>query len=173
MSGKERREEIVNIIRSVNKPVSGTFLAERFDISRQVIVQDIALLRAEGYDIISTNRGYVIHSSPCCTRIVKVCHNDSEIQTELELIVDCGAVIRDVFVNHKVYGTIRAALNIASRLDVELFLEQIASGKSTPLNNITSGYHYHTLEAQSEEILNLVERRLSEHGFLIEKKNQD
>lgn len=169
MKCEERRKEIIKLIKSSIVPTSGTVLAKHFHISRQVIVQDIAVLRAEGYNIISTNRGYILHASPLVSRVVKVAHSDSEIADELNSIVDCGGIIKDVFVNHKAYGELRAPLNISSRRDVETFLEQIRTGKSTPLKNITSGYHYHTIEAKSLETLDIVEKTLERKGYLIKK----
>lgn len=59
MAGEERRQEILKYIEESKKPVSGQKLAEIFHVSRQVIVQDIALLRAGDREILSTNRGYV------------------------------------------------------------------------------------------------------------------
>lgn len=169
MKCEKRREEIINIIKNSMVPTSGTVLAEHFHISRQVIVQDIAVLRAKGYNILSTNRGYILNSSPYISRVVKVSHTDNEIADELNSIVDCGGTVKDVFVNHKAYGELRASLNISSRRDVEAFLEQIRTGKSTPLKNVTSGYHYHTILAKSEEILDIIQETLQNKGYLIQK----
>lgn len=170
MDCSKRREEIINIIKNGKLPTSGTALAEHFHISRQVIVQDIAILRAEGYSILSTNRGYILNSAHSISRVVKVFHTDNETKDELNSIVDCGGTVKDVFVNHKAYGELRAPLNISSRRDVEVFLEQIRTGKSVPLKNVTSGYHYHTIEAESDEILDIIENILEEKGYLIKKK---
>lgn len=170
MTGIERRIEIINILKSQSKPLSGTLLAKKFNISRQVIVQDMAILRAEGYDIISTNRGYLIVSPPSISRVIKVSHSDDDIEKELNTIVDCGGTVIDVFVHHKAYGTVRAPLNITSRHDVDNFVTQIKSGKSTPLKNITSGYHYHTIMAKSDDILDIIENKLDSIGFLVQKK---
>ena len=59
MDAKTRRKEILNIIKYNMEPVSGSALAKKLNVSRQVIVQDIALLRAENNDIISTHKGYI------------------------------------------------------------------------------------------------------------------
>lgn len=168
MKGTERRQEILNTLQNSSQPVSGTDLANKFTVSRQVIVQDIAVLRAADYDILSTNRGYLINSVPSVTRIFKVSHTDDEIRDELNTVVDCGGKIIDVFVNHKAYGELRAPLNISSRRNVESFINQIISGKSTPLKNITSGYHYHTVAAESENVLDIIEKMLRSKGYLIE-----
>ena len=166
MDGTERRKQILQMLTESAGPVSGTRLAKEFSVSRQVIVQDMALLRANGTEIVSTNRGYLIQKSPQSSRVFKVHHDDDLVAAELCLIVDCGAVVRDVFVYHKVYGTVRAELNIRSREDVRRFTEQIESGRSSLLKNVTSGFHYHTVQAEREEILDLVQKRLQENGFL-------
>lgn len=165
MGGAKRREEILKIIMKNESKISGTALAEIFDVSRQVIVQDIALLRAEGYDIISTNRGYLCKEKKH-SRIVSVYHDDARLLEELNLIVDNGAKVEDVFVRHSVYGELHADLSIDSRKKVVEFMSSIETGISSPLNKITSGYHYHTITAETEEILDVVEQELKEKGFL-------
>ena len=167
MTGEERRNEIIETIKNSITPVAGGKLAERYDVSRQIIVQDIALLRAAGYDIFSTNRGYYIRQPKSMTRVYKVSHTDDEMEDELNTIVDMGGKVIDVFINHKVYGRIRAELNISSRRQVAEFLETIYSGKSSPLKNITSNYHYHTVEADSEKTFELIEQALKEKKYLI------
>lgn len=168
MTGSNRRQEILKNIKESDRPVSGSKLAKDYDVSRQVIVQDIALLRASGYDIISTNRGYVLEGQTCAERVFKVRHTDEQLETELCTIVDLGGQVKNVMVNHKVYGHIEAELGITSRRKVKEFLEDIESGKSTPLKNITSDYHYHTVTADSEETLGLIEEELRKLGFLVE-----
>lgn len=168
MTGSDRRQEILKNIKESDRPVSGSKLAKDYDVSRQVIVQDIALLRASGYDIISTNRGYVLEGQTCAERVFKVRHTDEQLETELCTVVDLGGQVKNVMVNHKVYGHIEAELGITSRRKVKEFLEDIESGKSTPLKNITSDYHYHTVTADSEETLGLIEDELRKLGFLVE-----
>ena len=135
-------------------------------VSRQVIVTDIAILRAEGSDIISTSQGYLTPEVRECKRIFKVHHSREECETELNLFVDCGAIVKDVFVSHRAFGVLRGELDIRSRLDVQDFLESIRSGKSTLLSSTTEGFHYHTLLAPSEKVLDTIENRLWELGFL-------
>lgn len=167
MTGDIRRPEILECIRKSRHPLSGTELAKQFKVSRQVIVQDVALLRVAGHDIVSTNRGYLLQMPQAHQRIFKIFHGESEIVDELYTIVDIGGKVIDVFVNHKVYGQIRADMKIHSRRDVTAFMEEIRSGKSSPLMNTTSGYHYHTVEAESREVLDLVESALKEKGYLV------
>lgn len=166
MNGEERRKQILLILTKADKPVSGLALAEKFEVSRQVIVQDIALLRANGTAIFSTNRGYLLEQNGEVSRVFKVIHTDDEVEDELTTIIDCGGKVVDVFVYHKVYGVLRAEMNIKSRRDIQNYRNGITSGKSTLLKNVTSGYHYHTITAESEEILDLIQEKLQERGFL-------
>ena len=166
MAGEKRRQEILRYIEESEKPVSGQKLAEIFHVSRQVIVQDIALLRAGDKEIFSTNRGYICREKKRAVRIFRVFHSDERIEEELNLIVDWGGKVEDVFVDHEVYGELRAPLNISSRMQVRKFLEEIRSGKSRPLKNITSGYHCHTVWSDSEEVLDRIQESLKEAGIL-------
>ena len=166
MKAGERREQLKKILAQSAVPVSGSALAKILSVSRQVIVTDIAILRAEGFEIISTSQGYITPEIKQCKRIFKVHHTREECESELNLFVDCGAVVKDVFVSHRAYGVLRGELDIRSRLDVQAFLESIRSGKSTLLSSTTEGYHYHTLLAPSESVLDTIENRLWEMGFL-------
>ena len=167
MTGTERRTKIVELIQNSEKPLSGTALAKQCDVSRQVIVQDIALIRASGYDIISTNRGYIIQEPLVRERIFKVNHTDEQLEEELYSIIDLGGTVVNGMVNHRVYGHMEAELRINSRRKVEAFMEDIRSGKSSPLKNITSNYHYHKVAADSEETLDLIEEALRQKHFLV------
>ncbi len=169
MKGTERRQEILRLLSGSGTPISGASLAEHFSVSRQVIVQDMALIRAGKHEIISTNRGYLLNAPAHVTRVIKVYHSDEAIADELNTIVDLGGIAVDVSVCHRVYGCLRADLNVSSRRDVQKFLDEIKSGKSSPLKGLTSGYHYHTISADSEETLDLIERELDRKGYLCKK----
>ena len=166
MKGNERREKIIQELNKANAPVSAGNLAARFGVSRQVIVQDVALLRANGENIQATSSGYLLDRPEECSRVFKSYHTDEKTEEELTLCVDLGGCVRDVFVFHRAYGVIRADLNISSRLDVRRFLQDVSSGRSSMLKNTTSGYHYHTVTAESEEILDLIQETLMQKGFL-------
>lgn len=166
MSGEERRGKIIQALKNSDKAVSATTLAKEFDVSRQVIVQDVALLRANGKNIFSTNRGYLIQEDEETTRVFKVQHEDDEVEKELTTIVDLGGTVEDVFVYHKVYGVLRAEMNIKSRMDIRNYMEEIRSGKSSLLKNVTSGYHYHTVRAERVEILDMIQEELKKKGLL-------
>lgn len=166
MKADERRKEIVNLLLSKKEAVSGRDLAAKFGVSRQIIVQDISLLKACGHEIFSTHYGYVMQSSPLCEKVLKLYHSKEQTEDELNTIVDLGGTVVDVFVWHKVYGKVSAPLNIFSRLHVKQFIEGVRSGKSTELMDITGGYHYHTIRAETEEILNLIENALNQKNYI-------
>ncbi len=167
MKVNERRKAIVTFLLSEPNPISGATLAERFGVSRQIIVQDISIIKASGYEILSTHNGYIIHKTPLVERIFKVHHTTEETENELNCIVDLGGTVVDVFVWHKVYGKITVPLNIFSRHHVKQFIEGVRSGKSTELMTITGGYHYHTIRADSEEILNNIQQELETRGLIV------
>ena len=168
MTGPERRTAIINQIKTSSAPVPGKALAAQYEVSRQVIVQDIALIRAAGHDIISTNRGYILHESHLVERIFKVKHTDDQVEDELYTIVDLGGRVRNVMVNHRAYGKMSAPLRIRNRRDVAVLLENLKTGKSTPLMNVTAGYHFHHVTADSQEILDEIEEHLRQKHLLAE-----
>lgn len=168
MTGSERRTAIIGQIEKSRGPIPAKKFADMYDVSRQIIVQDIALIRAAGYDIISTNRGYILNAPVKVSRVYKVRHTDDQVEEELCAVVDLGGCVENVMVNHRVYGHIEAELHVNSRRKVAEFMEDIRSGKSSPLKNITSDYHYHTISADSEEVLELIDNVFREKGFLVE-----
>lgn len=172
MDGEIRRQRILEDIQKSGTPVSGTRLARNYEVSRQVIVQDIAVLRAAGNEIVSTCRGYICQESRQARRTFRVVHTDEEIAEELNTIVDFGGTVEDVYVKHNVYGDLRAALGIRTRKQVLDFVERIKKGKSSPLKNITSGKHFHTVSAENEEILDAIEEELRKKQFLDERKEK-
>lgn len=173
MSGELRREKMLDILRDAKSPVSGTALAQKLQVSRQVIVQDIALLRAQKKEIISTCRGYIMGKHAPCQRIFKVHHSDEQMEEELNLYVDFGGKVEDEFVYHKVYNVIRVEMGLKSRRDVVEYIEKLKSGISKSLKDVTSGYHYHTVTADSEEVLDQIQEELRKRGFLAELRDYE
>ena len=166
MNGEERRKKITSILESSDEPVPGHTLGHELNVSRQVIVQDIALLRSAGHPIASTNRGYIMGGKAQAIRMFKVKHNADQMRTEMDAIVDLGGCVIDVAVNHRTYGFISAPLDVKSRRDVSRFIEDLDKGVSQPLSALTDGYHFHHVSAHSNEILNEIEISLSDLGFL-------
>lgn len=166
MKAQERRKTIINILLSEDRPIPGGELSEKCGVSRQIIVQDIAVLKGQGFDILSTHNGYLVQKSPFKDRVFKVKHSTEQTEDELSTIVELGGTVVDVFVWHKVYGKMSAPLNIFSELQIKQFIEGIRAGKSTELMNITGGYHYHTVRAEKEDILERIAEVLSEKGYV-------
>ncbi|MDO5422373.1 MAG: transcription repressor NadR [Eubacteriales bacterium] len=172
MDGAARRQELLNILSRSQKPVPGVELAKELQVSRQVIVQDIALLRAGNEEILSTNRGYLLQKKQQeAVRIFKVQHTVEQIEEELNSIVDLGGQVQDAFVYHKIYGVVKVALKIKSRREVKEYLTDLENGISSPLMKITDGYHYHTVVADSEKTLDLIQETLNQKGFLAPLRN--
>ncbi len=168
MNVNQRRKEIINLLLASKTPISGGELSKNFNVSRQIIVQDITILKGLGYEIISTHNGYVLQKSPLVERVFKLKHSKDQTEDELNTIIDLGGTVVDVFVWHKVYGKISAKLNIFSRLHVKQFLEGVRTGKSTELMDITGGYHYHTVRAESEEVLDKIEKTLLSKQYIVD-----
>ena len=170
MDGAKRRVKIIEMLEKGNTPLSGTVLAAEFGVSRQVIVQDIALLRAIDKNIISTNKGYLLYNKhqEFCKCILHVKHSNEQMREELNCIVDAGGRILDVIVEHEVYGLIAVDLIINSRKDVEEFMKKITENKAKPLKELTCDEHFHTVEADNKHILAEIKRSLKEKGFLLD-----
>lgn len=173
MGGNERREKIIEILKNSDRPVPGVELAGMLDVSRQIIVQDMALLRANGAEITSTHKGYVLTPIEGASRVFKVIHTEEQVEEELNLYVDFGGKVEDVFVYHKIHGVIKVDLNIRSRMDVKRYMEDISTGKSTQLMKLTSNYHYHTITADTEEILDMIQEELTKRGFLAQLQDYE
>ena len=172
LDGTTRRKAIVEYLDSKSSPISGTELAKHFGVSRQIIVQDIALLRAENRNILSTNKGYIsFHPQDKrsgYTAVVMVKHSAEQTLEEMRSIVDYGGSILDLSVDHDLYGHIRVDLLINDIQDAEEFCEKMTYSKSKPLKELTGDCHYHTIKAPSEKALELIKQELYEKGILIE-----
>ena len=166
MNTAERRREILMLLQNADTPIAARTLASRFGVSRQVIVQDLAVIRASTQGILSTTRGYVMQQDVSCTREFKVRHSQEQAAEELTLIVDCGGRVKNISISHRVYGRVSAEMDIRSRQDVNEFITALNNSNSSALSNATSGYHYHLVEAASEERLDLIEEQLKKAGFL-------
>lgn len=169
MSGIERRSEILRILAEADSPVSAAALAAKFSVSRQVIVGDIALLRAAGTEVSATPRGYVLpqpQEGITCT--VACIHGSEGIEKELQIIVDNGCSALDVMVEHPVYGVLSGQLSVSSRYDLNEFMKTVAKYGAKPLSDLTDGVHFHTLKCPSREALERVLEELKREGILME-----
>lgn len=171
MNTNERREILRKKLAESVKPMTGTALANELGVSRQVIVGDIGILRAMGIKVYATPQGYVIPNqidteSEALIATIACSHDKQGVAKELEIIVDNGGKIRDVIVEHPLYGEIRADLMISSRRDINSFLDGMERSGAGPLLVVTGGLHLHTIEVPNEEILREIERELKENGIL-------
>lgn len=169
MDGKQRRERIAALLDS-QAPITGTELARRLGVSRQIIVQDVALMRAENKNILSTNKGYLLYDRAnfrgSCWRVFHVRHTTQQVLDELTTIVELGGQVLDVSVEHELYGQIRVDLIITTRSDAEEFAGRLAASSGAPLKALTQDDHYHTVTAASERLLDLIEQELLRKGYL-------
>ena len=169
IDGNQRREAILEDLSKENSILKGVQLAKKYGVSRQVIVQDIALLRAQGTSIISTAEGYMLHDLKPDTskRVFCVAHNESLIEDELNTIVDYGGKVLNVLVNHVVYGDITVDLMLKNRKDVKNFMKKLEDIEFVPLMALTNGEHYHVVEAETIDILDSIEQALIDKGYLV------
>ncbi|RWR11158.1 transcription repressor NadR [Siminovitchia fortis] len=170
--GEDRREWILNYLKNSSGPVTGTALAEKSNVSRQVIVGDITLLKARNEPIIATSQGYLymrIGNQGLAERIIACRHDRSQAEQELNIIVDHGVTVKDVTVEHPVYGDLTASIMVSNRKDVQAFLKSIRKTNASLLLELTSGLHLHTLTAPDEQMILNAEKALHEAGILAEE----
>lgn len=162
----DRKERIMQEIKKSSKPISASTLAKICGVSRQIIVGDIALLRASGIHIIATPRGYILDTTQGLCKTIAVKHIQEQMADELYTIVDLGGEIIDVIVEHPIYGQITGKLHLSSRYDVDQFLEKVKSSTAKPLSKLTDGIHLHTIQYPNEETLCRIEEVLLHKGYL-------
>lgn len=173
MKANERRQKILDSLSQVTDPISASRLAKDLGVSRQVIVGDVALLRANGSDIISTPRGYVLTQSLYSSQFIGkiACKHDlSTTQQELDIIISKGGIVVDVEVEHPVYGMLTAPLNIKTEEDIVNFMGKIEILHASLLSTLTQGIHVHTISCQNKEIFDDIKMSLSQEGFLLEER---
>ena len=168
MDGDERRKEIIKMLMNTSEPLSGRKLGEILKVSRQVIVQDVALIRAQGLDIIATARGYILYRDTDRNkqRIMLVQHNFNGMGVEGSTVSDLGGVSRKVMGEHPIYGEMIGNMMIKTKRDAEQFIRDIQREDTYPLMKLTNGIHMHTIEASSEKILDEIETELNQKGYL-------
>ncbi|ULT55813.1 transcription repressor NadR [Neobacillus drentensis] len=170
--GEERRSFILQQLKDSSEPLTGSELAAKTKVSRQVIVGDITLLKAKNEPIIATSQGYIYlktsSSTPTFERTIACKHSPADTEKELNLLVDHGVLVKDVKIEHSVYGDLTASVMVANRHEVKRFMENITSTKASLLSELTGGYHLHTISASSLEVLDQAEQALKKEGFIIE-----
>jgi uncharacterized protein len=168
-AGDERRRRIFAWMERRRGPVRGSELAKQFDVSRQCVVQDIAILRAGGAEILATPQGYRLpDQTKLAHREILACdHPANRTEEELHILVDHGVKILDVIVEHPLYGELRGSLMLESRADVQDFLQRMRAKKASLLSSLTGGVHLHTVEAHRAEMVTRAKAKLRERGFLL------
>jgi hypothetical protein len=168
MNAAARRAAVLAALQAADAPCSASRLAAQFGVSRQIIVGDIALLRAQGEAIAATPRGYVIEqSSAWLVRTVACCHSAQDMERELCCIVDNGCIVRDVIVEHPIYGQLTGQLSLRSRFDIQQFVSRASQDDVTPLSALTDGIHLHTILCPDEASFLRVRQALDDGGFLL------
>lgn len=170
MTAEDRRRRIIEFLESSSVPVTGAELSSLLQVSRQVIVQDVALLRAQGAKLVATPQGYIIpnNQSPTARTFVIACqHSLDETEEELNLLVDHGLKVIDVVVEHPVYGEMRGLIMVESRRDVKEFMSRVQQTGASLLSSLTKGVHLHTVECSRSCVLEEAKSALKDKGFLI------
>ena len=168
--GEERRQLILKWLLESDEPITGNELSTKTNVSRQVIVQDISILKARDHQIFATSQGYM-YLKPKTTSMVRqviACqHAPKETEEELMIFVDHGVTVLDVIVEHQVYGELTASLRISSRREVQNFIDKITKTNASFLLELTEGTHLHTLEAESQKQIEDACEELKKRGFLL------
>jgi len=169
MDADLRRKHVLEKIKQQTKPMSASLLANELNVSRQIIVGDVALLRAQGHEIIATARGYMIPNFNDTNRFLGkvVCkHSPNDMQDELATIVDLEATVVNVLVEHELYGEMTGNLNIATQNDVAAFIKKANSAKVKLLSELTMGMHLHTIACRDKAHFEQVKNALDLKGYL-------
>ena len=167
MNTLERRQRILEYLRAADRPLSATLLAQKLSVSRQIIVGDVALLRAGGEAVTATPRGYVLERPrEGVVGAVACIHSSEDMERELTLMVDQGCTVENVIVEHPVYGQLTGPLELSSRYDVREFIRKVEENAARPLSALTGGIHLHTLRCPDQETLDRVTAELERAGFL-------
>lgn len=167
MDAASRRQAILDRLRAADRPVSASSLAAEQNVSRQIIVGDIAILRAGGAEISATPRGYVLpQATDGITRTIACRHTLAQTGQELDILVDNGCTVLDVIVEHPVYGQLTGQLHLSSRYDVGQFLQKVSRSGARPLSALTGGVHLHTILCPDEAAWHRVRAALDQAGFL-------
>ena len=168
-AGAKRRRRLMDWMRTQSRPVPGSALARHFHVSRQCLVQDVAILRAAGEEILSAPQGYRLPGAQTSAhRAILACkHAPERTEEELQILVDHGVRVLDVVVEHPLYGELRGALMIESRADIQDFLAKWRGEKATLLSSLTHGVHLHTVEAHKPEMIARAKAQLQARGILL------
>lgn len=169
MTASKRRESIVELLLIEKAPIKGVDLATKFNVTRQIIVKDIAILRAKGSNIIATPDGYMFNddNGSRVRSIIAVNHHKDDMIKELEIVIKYGGIIEDVIVEHPLYGEIKGLLMIKNLNDLNRFKKSFDLSESTPLSSLTNGVHLHTISVDTKENMEFIKEELKENGLIL------
>ena len=169
MAASQRQALIIERLHQSNEPITGSEFAKATNVSRQVIVQDISILKAKKEPIIATSRGYMLQNKSGHTnsRIIAVNHTPEQAEDELNIIVDHGVTVKDVTVEHALYGEITASIMVSNRVEVKQFIQKMNETKASYLSTLSNGIHLHTLEADSMDKIKAACKSLADENILL------
>lgn len=169
MNTEERRKQVLYMLKKANDPISASVIAKHLNVSRQIIVGDVALLRASGNTILATPKGYVFEDSNLkifpYVGLLACNHHMGGLKDELYIIVDYGGTAIDVTVEHSIYGQLSGLLNISSRYDVDQFIQKVTTEGAKPLSNLTGGIHLHHIGCKDKQTFDIIKRKLTDIGI--------
>ena len=168
MNSIERRDCIIKLLLESKEPLKGSVIAKKYSVTRQVIVKDIAILRAKGENIIATPDGYIINANQNKARaIIAVTHTEEEMFNELSIVIKYGGTIEDVIVEHPLYGEIKGMLMIKNYNELNKFIQKYKEQRAKLLSALTNGVHLHTIAAENQNDINLIISELKKHNFIV------
>lgn len=168
MNSIERREDIVKLLLDSLVPIKGTDIADKYNVTRQVIVKDIAILRAKGFNIMATPDGYIVNRSDGKIKtIIAVKHNEDEMLDEMSTVIKYGGIIEDVIVEHSLYGEIKGILMVKSLNDLNKFIAKYSNQEGRLLSVLTNGVHLHTISAETSEDIDAIISELKDKKFIV------
>ena len=168
MENVERRKLILQKLKAANTAVTGRELAELCQVSRQIIVSDIAMLRAEGMSIIATSQGYLLNGRREGEQyeIELYCASAEALLRELELVVDNGGMICGSVIDYGMYGSLSCRLALSSRRDITRWMDQARDLGICPFSLLGGGAHTLIIETEHREDYDAVCRALGSAGFM-------
>lgn len=168
MNSIERREDIFKLLLKSEVPLKGVDIAKNYSVTRQVIVRDIAILRAKGHNIMATPDGYIVNKNDNKVKaIIAVNHREDQMIEEMSIVIKYGGIIEDVIVEHPLYGEIRGMLMIKNYNELNKFSKKYSDQEARLLSVLTKGVHIHTIAAESNEDIEAIISELREHDFIV------
>ena len=170
--GEQRRQFLLEKIKTSTQPLTGGELAALTSVSRQVIVGDMTLLKAKGEPIIATSQGYLYladRATEEASRRIACHHQANETERELKLLVESGVTVKDVSIEHPVYGELTTGIHVSNIQEVEAFMKRVRETGASYLLELTDGTHLHTITAPDNATLEKAVQAMRENGFLLEE----